>query len=67
MFYDSINIKNTKRRFESKWQWLEKELEIGVNGVTPGGITVGYNGMFKFGETVGKVVNAQTQDYLLNW
>lgn len=35
--------------------------------ITPGVITVGCNGMFKFGEAVGRAVNAQIQDCLLNW
>lgn len=39
---------------------------MGVNCNTPEAITVGYNGMFNFGEEVVKVANAQIQDYLQN-
>lgn len=43
-----------------------KRAKMGINSITPEVITVGYNGMFNFGEEVGKIANAQTQDYLLN-
>lgn len=39
---------------------------MGINCITPEAITVGYNGMFNFGEEVVKVANAQIQDYLQN-
>ena len=43
---------------------MEKELGIGSKLICR--VTIGYNGLFNV-EEIGKVVNAQTQDYLLNW